>query len=101
MISINLVTPYEMMKKIAENAKATRLTFNLSQKTLSEQSGVSYGVIKKFEQTGQISLESLLKISLVLDSIDHFNVLFEPNKPEKILSLDELMQDCKRKRGRR
>ena len=101
MISIDMITSQEMIKKIAEKARAKRLALDLSQQTLSEKSGVSYGVLKKFERTGQISLESLLKLSLGLGSIGGFNSLFSTNKPEEVLSLDELMKDVKRKRGRK
>ncbi|MBI1954181.1 MAG: helix-turn-helix transcriptional regulator [Proteobacteria bacterium] len=96
-----MVTSQEMLKRIAEKARAKRLSLDLSQKTLSEKSGVSYGVLKKFERTGQISLESLLKLALALGSMSDFNALFAPGKPEHALSLDELMQDFKRKRGRK
>jgi hypothetical protein len=64
-------------------------------------SGVSYGVLKKFERSGEISLKSLLKLALTLESIDGFNELFAPDKPEQKLSLDELMLDTTRKRGRK
>lgn len=101
MISINMVMPQEMLKKIAEKARAKRLALALSQQTLSEKSGVSYGVLKKFERTGQISLESLLKLALALGSLGNFEGLFIPDKPEQALSLDELMQEKKRKRGRK
>lgn len=101
MISIDLTTTQEMLGKIAEKVRAKRLALNLSQKTLSERSGVSYGVLKKFEQTGQISLQSLLKLSLVLGSIKDFNNLFVLARPEEALSLDDLMQEHKRKRGRK
>jgi transcriptional regulator with XRE-family HTH domain len=101
MISINLTTPQEMLKKIAEKARAKRLSLDLSQRTLSERSGVSYGVLKKFERTGQISLESLLKLAVILGSLDDFETVFSPNKPEEALSLDELMKENLRKRGRK
>ena len=93
-------TPKELMKKIAEKARTKRLSLGLSQKTLSEKSGVSYGVLKKFELTGQISLESLLKLALVLDAMSDFHFLFT-TQPEMTMSLDELMNDGKRKRGRK
>ena len=64
MISINIMAPQEVQKKIAKQVRVKRLDLNLSQQTLSEKSGVSYGVLKKFEQSGQISLESLLKLAL-------------------------------------
>ena len=96
-----MMTPQEMQKRIADKTRAKRLALDLSQQTLSEKSGVSYGVLKKFERTGQISLESLLKLALVLGSMGTFDALSTPDKPEAALSLDELMQEGKRKRGRK
>lgn len=101
MISFDMMTPGEMKKAIANRARELRLEFNLSQQTLSEKSGVSYGSLKKFEQTGQISLESLLKIALILGYMDDFKALFALKKTEKALSLDELIENGKRKRGRK
>lgn len=101
MISFNLTTPQEMLKRIANKARAKRLVLNLSQQTLAEMSGVSYGVLKKFERTGQISLESLLKLALTLGSMDDFDDLFKPDNPARSLSLDELIGTEERKRGRK
>ena len=62
----------------------------MSQRTLAERSGVSYGTLKKFERTGQISLTSLLKIALILDSLEDFQHLFHtPLLPQ---SLDTLLR---------
>jgi len=101
MISVSMTTPQEMQKVIARLVRDLRLALNLSQQTLSEKSGVSYGSLKKFEQTGQISLESLLKLAVVLGRIDDFKALFEPAPPIAALSLDELIEGNKRKRGRK
>lgn len=90
-----------MQKRIASKARDLRLELNLSQQTLSERSGVSYGSLKKFEQTGQISLESLLKLAVVLECMDGFNALFPQKRAEHVLSLDELLENGKRKRGRK
>jgi transcriptional regulator with XRE-family HTH domain len=101
MVSINMITPSEMQKQLASRARELRLELNLSQQTLSKKSGVSYGSLKKFEQTGQISLESLLKLAVILGCMDDFNALFVHKSAEKALSLDELIDDGKRKRGRK
>lgn len=101
MISVNMMTITEIQKMIATRARDLRLELNLTQKTLSEKSGVSYGSLKKFEQTGQISLESLLKLALILGCMDDFNALFPQRSVKKVLSLDELINDGKRKRGRK
>ena len=101
MISLLMMTPREMVVHIAKSARAKRLELNLSQKKLSEHSGVSFGVIKKFERTGQISLEPLLKIAFILDSLEEFKILFKPTSPERVKSIDELLKKKKiRKRGR-
>lgn len=101
MISINLFSSYEMALDIAKRAKAKRLSLNFSQKTLSERSGVSYGSLKKFERTGQISLESLLKIALALGELEKFASLFIRGEDEIPVSIDELLKEDTRKRGRR
>ena len=102
MISVFMMTPHEMAMHLAKKAKAKRLALNFTQKTLAARSGVSYGVLKKFERTGQISLGSLLKLALSLDALKDFYTLFEGPRPETALSLDALMrQDQTRKRGRK
>ena len=101
MVSIILSTPHDVLIQIAERARLKRLELNLSQITLSAKSGVSYGVIKKFERTGQISLESLLKLALALGSLQDFNSLFITNNPEHAVSLDDLLASPIRKRGRK
>ncbi len=101
MMPIILLTPREMQQKIGAQARSKRLDLNLSQKTLSEKSGVSYGVIKKFERTGDIALHSLLKLAMALGTMADFEALFAPTPPEKVLTLDELMRDHSRKRGRK
>ncbi len=90
-----------MQSAIASKARDIRLKLNLSQQTLAERSGVSYGSLKKFEQTGEISLKSLLKLAVVLDCMDHFKTLFAPAPAIAALSLDELIENETRKRGRK
>ena len=69
-------TPAELGHKIAANARAVRKARKISQKRLSEMAGVSFGSIKRFEATGEISLKSLLKIAIVLDCAEGFSGLF-------------------------
>jgi|JI10StandDraft_1071094.scaffolds.fasta_scaffold05584_10 transcriptional regulator with XRE-family HTH domain len=93
------LTPYEAAYLLAKRLKELRLAQNLSQKTLAQQSGVSYGTIKRFEQSGKISLNSLLKISFILGVIEEFDSLFlEKTNPK---SIQELLKTDKRKRGRK
>ena len=63
-------TPEEINLKIADRLKNIRKRRRISQKKLSEISGVSYGSIKRFETTGQISLLSLTRIATALDVVN-------------------------------
>lgn len=101
MIDLIFESPAEMAQEVANKCREKRLSLNLSQKSLSERSLVSVSVIKQFENTGKIALESLLKIALILGSLKDFKSLFKPNSPESMLTLDQLLNQPKtRKRGR-
>lgn len=100
-MSFNLSTPHDILGHIAERAKEKRLSLNLTQQSLADRSGVSLGVLKKFERTGKISVESLLKLALVLDSLPEFDTLFKPKPLESYATLDQLLKKKSRKRGRK
>lgn len=93
-------TPSEIALYIAAQMRAKRLAMNFSQKTLSAHAAISLGVLKKFEQTGKISLESLLKLALVLRKLEAFRSVFNEPPSTRFSSLDELLKDKKRQRGR-
>ena len=59
-------TAEELDLKLAQRVRNIRRR-SISQKKLADMSGVSYGSIKRFETTGQISLVSLTKIAMALD----------------------------------
>lgn len=75
-MSFNLKTPTEVRQEIAVRAKERRLALNISQMELAERSGVSLGSVKRFESSGLVSLQSLLEIALVLDSLGDFDNVF-------------------------
>jgi transcriptional regulator with XRE-family HTH domain len=77
------------MELLREKYKQKRLSLNLTQSGLSVRSGVSLGSIKRFEAIGQVSLESLLKISLVLECLDDFNNIANIKEPQ-INSLNQI-----------
>lgn len=69
-------TPDEINIIVANNVKNLRKRLKITQKELSDRTGVSYGSIKRFEATGNISLESLTKIAVELDAVDGIKSLF-------------------------
>ncbi len=68
--------PYEIAKDIALKEKEKRKKKKITQAELSARSGVSLASLKRFEQTGEISFVSLLKLAAVLDELDDFEQLF-------------------------
>ena len=87
-IFLLLKTPKEIGLEIAHNLKNLRKRRKLSQAELAERSSVSYGSLKRFEQTGKISLESLLKIAVVLGASEPFSELF---KTTEITSIQQII----------
>lgn len=84
-------TPSQVQLELAERFKKLRKYKKLSQSELSDKSGVSLGSIKRFEYTGQISLESLLKLAHLFDRLDDFEEVFKMDedlkKIEKLFKL--------------
>ena len=73
---VEVISPQSMAQKLAEKEKTSRKQMKLTQKELSVRSGVSYASVRRFENSGEISLFSLLKIANVLGALEDFNALF-------------------------
>lgn len=69
-------TAEEVDQKLAQRVRNIRKRRSISQEKLASMSGVSYGSIKRFETSGQISLISLTKIAMALDIADDIRNLF-------------------------
>jgi len=70
-------TPYDILLQTAAQHKKLRKKHGYSQAELAERSGVSLGSLKRFEQSGQISFESLLKLAHVLGRLEDFESVFK------------------------
>ena len=77
--------PSDILLIIAQNVVALRKEKGWTQRKLSEKSDVSYGSIKRFETTGKISLESLLKIVESLNRLHEFENILLPSKENQRL----------------
>ncbi len=84
MISLYQKTWKEINNEVASNVQKLRKRKKISQKELAEKSGVSLGSIKRFEQTGEISLQSLTKIAIALRAEDELESLFTSANFESI-----------------
>jgi transcriptional regulator with XRE-family HTH domain len=70
------ITPTAVMEELVLKVQQLRKKNGISQLELSKRCGVSFGSIKRFETTGQISLESLLKLAYFFNRLDDFTSVF-------------------------
>ena len=82
-------TPGEIQTLIAGRIRMIRRRRKISQKKLSELSGVSLGSLKRFEQSGEVSFLSLIKIAAALGLNKELEHLFEDVPP---LSIEEIIR---------
>ena len=81
--SINKL-PSDILIMTAKKVAAIRKNLKLTQEDLAERSGVSFGSVKRFERTGQISFESLLKIVEALGRLSEFETLLEVKDEDRL-----------------
>ena len=80
-------TPTEVRKELANRFRILRKKSKISQKQMAERSGVSLGSLKRFENAGKISLESLLKLMHVVGRL---------NEISSILTVGENREDIEK-----
>ncbi len=71
------VTEKATINNLVERFKARRKERKLSQQALAQASGVSYASIRRFEQTGEIALHSLVKLANAIGCLSDFEELFK------------------------
>jgi transcriptional regulator with XRE-family HTH domain len=82
-------TPSSVAASMSKRVRQRRIEAGLSREALAAKAGVSRDTIKRFEQTGQGTLESLLRIAFALGTLAEWDSLFaEP--AVAALTLDDL-----------
>lgn len=95
-----LYTPEEIGERLAARVLQLRLSHDWRRETLAERAGVSASTIARFERTGRIALDNLLKLALALGCLDQFESLFTPPPATTLAELERRASTPKRKRGR-
>ena len=89
---VNQKSPYEIARIICDNIRKRRKELKLSQIKLAQASGVSLGSIKRFENSAEISIISLIKIAITLDLSEDLVNLFSR---KKYLSIEDIIKEGK------
>jgi transcriptional regulator with XRE-family HTH domain len=96
----SLETPEQVSRKLAARVKALRLAKGWKQVTLAERSGVSLASLRRFEESGRVSLQSLLDLAFALNRLDDFDALLQPPRAASLAELEAAEKRPARKRGR-
>lgn len=85
-----LKTPQEISINLAERMRDLRLLKKWKRSTLAKRSGVTESSLRRFEQTGKVSMENFLKLVQALGRLEEFDTLLQPPKAQ---SIDELKKN--------
>jgi transcriptional regulator with XRE-family HTH domain len=94
--------PEAVQEALVRRFKSRRLALDLSQEGLARRAGITMAALKHFEHKGQIALNKLLKLALVLDCLGDFALVCSENgRTMETRSLDDILAESKtRRRGR-
>jgi len=79
--------PTDILKELAQRTRTLRKELKMSQSELAQRANVSLGSYKRFETSGHVSLDSLLKIAFILGKLGDFETVFQSNKNKDIEKL--------------
>lgn len=98
-----VITPTKAQSKLAQNVRERRLQMALTQEGLANRAGVALSTLRKFEQQGTISIESLIKLLMVVGGLKELLDATAP-KDAPFSSIDDVLSAKSkptRKRGQR
>jgi transcriptional regulator with XRE-family HTH domain len=87
--SYSLSTPEETAAHLAEKIRTLRLARKWKQATLAQHAGVSLASLRRFEHSGQISMQHFLRLVFALGHLQDFDDLFQPPKASSIAELEK------------
>lgn len=100
MNGFSLETPERVSQTLAARVKALRLARGWKQATLAQRSGVSLASLRRFEESGRVSLQSLLDLAFALNRLDDFDALLQAPPASSIAELEAREKQPTRRRGR-
>jgi transcriptional regulator with XRE-family HTH domain len=100
MNGFSLQTPETVGKTLASRIRALRLARGWKQATLAQRSGVSLASLRRFEESGRVSLQNLLDLAFALNRLEDFDALFQAPRASSLAELEASEKRPTRKRGR-
>ncbi|MFI5379627.1 MAG: helix-turn-helix transcriptional regulator [Tepidisphaerales bacterium] len=98
---LQLHTPPEMQRAVADRVRQVRLDLGLKQATLAGRAGVTLASLRRFEQTGEASLKLFLRVCHALGRLDEFDAILRPPPARSLAELEARETRRPRQRGSR
>ena len=86
---VDILTPEAEALKLAERFAKRRKEKKLTQRKAAQLACVSYSSLRRFENTGEISLRSLLRIAYAIGYIHDFEKVFPPQPSPTLKRYDD------------
>lgn len=91
MLPINLQSPDDIERELGDRLRQLRVQQELRQGDLAERAGVDVKALRRFEQSGQGSVSTLVRICFALGVQNQLAALFPP---PPAASLHELLDEA-------
>ena len=101
MVPTESQTPQDVARSIAVRARTMRLLRGWTQQEAAERAGLPLATYQRFERTGGITVDRLLRIAEMLGAMDGFDALFALPPAQSLTELAERTRHPPRRRGRR
>jgi len=99
MKSLDDSLPEACAQRLAQHVKTLRLQAGFKRATLALRAGVTEASLKRFERTGQASLELVLRTAFALGRLADFDHVLEPLAAKSMEELEQRLSGKTRKRG--
>lgn len=86
---LSLFSPPELRRLVGQRAKDLRLSLGRAQADVAAAAGVSRATLLRFEHTGDVGFDAVVRIALVLGAEREFANVFAPREAR---SIDDILR---------
>jgi len=87
---LSLKSRSELLDELVSRCRATRLRQNITQQEAAERSGIPLSSYRRFEQTGQLSMERFVAVLHALNQVEALEQFLAPPPVRDLDTLDQM-----------
>ena len=78
----------ELLQELVERCRSSRLRQNMTQRETADRAGITLSTYRRFEQTGQLSLERFVAVLHALNQVEALEQLLIPPPVQDLSELN-------------